>query len=77
MLHLPDLNRRFTVKSDASIVAVGGVLTQLVDGIERIAAFESKRLTNTKRRYLVHELEMLAISHCCSFGGVISRAPLS
>jgi len=50
---------------DASDFAIGGVIVQ--DG--RSVAFESKKLSETERRWPTHEKEMLAIIHCLKTWG--------
>ncbi|KAL0286412.1 UNVERIFIED_CONTAM: putative mitochondrial protein [Sesamum angustifolium] len=60
VLALPDMSKLFTVETDASDFALGGVLMQ--DG--HPVAFESRKLKDVERRYLVHEKERLAVVHC-------------
>ena len=60
ILKLPDFERPFEVHTDASDFAIGGVLIQ--DG--HSVAYESRKLQDRERRYLVHEKEMTAIIHC-------------
>ncbi len=60
MLKLPDFDKDFEIHSDASDFAIGGILMQ--DG--RLVAFESKKLSETKRRWPTHEKEMWAVIHC-------------
>ena len=61
ILHLPDLNKTFILRSDASEYGMGAVLLQEVDGENFPIAFASNKLTDTKRRYSVMEKESLAI----------------
>jgi transposase InsO family protein len=64
VLRMPDFSRPFKVITDASGVAVGGMLCQ-EDGPEKYAiAYESKKLTDAEAKYPTHELEMFAIFHC-------------
>ncbi len=65
MLKLPDVDKDFEIHSDASDFAIGGVLVQ--DG--RPVAFESKKLSETKRRWPTHEKEMWAVIHCLKTWG--------
>ncbi|GKV36196.1 hypothetical protein SLEP1_g44351 [Rubroshorea leprosula] len=60
VLALPDYGRPFELHTDASDLAIGGVLMQ--DG--HPIAFESRKLNDTERRYPVHDKEMTAIVHC-------------
>ena len=47
----PDFSKPFVLDTDASDVAIGGVLSQNIDGQERAIAFTSRTLTKTERRY--------------------------
>ncbi len=65
VLKLPDFNKDFEIHSDASDFAIGGVIVQ--DG--RPMAFESKKLSETERRWPTHEKEMWAVIHCLKTWG--------
>jgi len=60
VLKLPDFDKDFEIHSDASDFAIGGVIVQ--DG--RPMAFESKKLSETERRWPTLEKEMWAVIHC-------------
>ncbi|KAE8734320.1 hypothetical protein F3Y22_tig00000773pilonHSYRG00160 [Hibiscus syriacus] len=60
VLVLPDHTKFFDVFTDASDVAIGGVLMQGGHPV----AYESRKLNETERRYTVHEKEMTAVVHC-------------
>ncbi|KAI3451450.1 hypothetical protein Pfo_008115 [Paulownia fortunei] len=60
VLALPDLSKPFVVETDASDIALGGVLIQ--DG--HPVAFESRKLKDVEKRYPAHEKELLAVVHC-------------
>ena len=53
------------VTCDASGVAVGAVLSQLRDGVERPVAFASRALLEHERKYSVGEREALACIWAC------------
>ncbi|GLI63416.1 hypothetical protein VaNZ11_006384 [Volvox africanus] len=60
----PDPNAPFMLTTDASDYATGGVLSQVQDGVERVIAYESRKLTPAERNYPAHDREMLAVVHC-------------
>ena len=60
VLAMPDMLKPFEVQTDASDFALGGVLMQEGHPI----AFESRKLSETERRYTAHEKELLAVLHC-------------
>jgi transposase InsO family protein len=64
-LAFPDFSKPFRVTTDASNIAMGGVLSQIQeDGSERPIAFVSKTLNKTQRKYSTIEREALSIVHC-------------
>jgi len=58
MLKLPNFDKEFEIHSNASDFAIGGILVQ--EG--RPMAFESKKLSETERRWPTHEKEMYIVS---------------
>ena len=61
MLVHPALNEPFILDTDASGVAIGAVLIQERDGLERPVAFYSRKLNGAERRYSTNKRELLAI----------------
>ena len=58
----PDPQRQWTVQTDASGVAIGGVLSQKQDdGTMRPVAYWSKKLSSAERNYSATERELMAI----------------
>ncbi|MEO0454665.1 MAG: reverse transcriptase family protein [Verrucomicrobiota bacterium] len=63
ILAYPDLAEEsaFIIDCDASDFAVGGVLSQVQDGHERVIAFASQTMTKSERNYCVTQKEMLSL----------------
>jgi hypothetical protein len=61
ILDYPRPGERFIVDTDASIVRIGVVLSQVQDGQERFIAYYSKILNNATLNYCVTRRELLAI----------------
>lgn len=60
VLALPDHTKPFEVQTNAFDYAIGSVLMQEGHPI----AFESWKLNDTKRKYMVREKEMMVVIHC-------------
>ncbi len=61
ILALPQQISEYLLDADASNVGVGGVLSQMQNGEERVIAYGSKTLTKKQRRYCVTRRELLAM----------------
>lgn len=61
ILAYPDFNKPFILTTDASEYALGAVLSQMHDKLERPIAFASRTLNDTEIRYATNEKEALAI----------------
>jgi hypothetical protein len=61
ILKLPDVEKEFIVRTDASNKAVGCVLLQEYEGIVHPVAYASKKLTEREKKYAVEEKEALAL----------------
>ena len=61
MLHHPRSDCEFILDTDASNFASGGVLSQVVDGVERVLAFASVALNNAQMNYCTTHRELLAV----------------
>ncbi|GFO36303.1 Zinc finger protein [Plakobranchus ocellatus] len=61
VLQLPDVNKRFVLRTDASDRGLGAALMQESEGTLFPVAYASKKLTDRERKYSVTEREALAI----------------
>ena len=57
----PDFAHPFTLQTDASSTVVRAVLTQTIEGVERIIAYASHSLSAAERNYSVNEKECLDV----------------
>ena len=54
---------RYTLDTDASQYAIGAVLSQEQNGVQRVIAYGSKTLGKSERNYCTTDRELLAIKH--------------
>ena len=62
-LSYPDPDADFILDTDASDQGIGAVLSQEIDGQEKVIAYGSRVLTKQERRYCVTKKELLAVVH--------------
>ena len=60
MLGYPSPDGQFILDTDASNFAVGAVLSQMQDGVERVLAYYSRSLDQAEKNYCVTRKELLA-----------------
>lgn len=60
VLAYPSLDHTFILDTDASNDSIGAVLSQVIDGQERVIAYGSKALLKAERNYCVTRRELLA-----------------
>eukprot|EP01018_Ginkgo_biloba_P004724 Gb_28015 [translate_table: standard] len=59
ILTLPDMEKPFTLYTDASGIAIGVVLTQQ----GKVIAYESRKMNDAEKKYPIFDQELLAIIH--------------
>jgi hypothetical protein len=74
MLSCSDFEHPFTLQCDASDVGIGAVLTQNIDGHERVVCYLSRALLPAEQRYTTTEKECLSVIYAierlrCYFEG--------
>ena len=61
IIHYPDWDQPFEIHTDASGEALAAILTQKLDGIERVIMYASKSLNDVEKKYQAYEQECLAV----------------
>ena len=61
VMNYPDFSKQFCIKSDASLSAIGYVLTQEFDGKEKVISYGSKKLSPPQRRWSTYDREFFAL----------------
>ena len=59
----PDFSRSFILDTDASDLSIGAVLSQNINGEEKVCAYASRSLSKSERKYCVTRKELLAVIH--------------
>ena len=60
---MPNDEGKFILDTDASNRSIGGVLSQIQDGVERVIAYASRSLDRRESNYCVTRKELLAVVH--------------
>ena len=61
LLAFPNSDNLFVLDTDASDTAIGGVLSQIQDGTEKVISYGSFVLTSAQRRYCTTRKELLSV----------------
>jgi len=61
IMHFPQYKISFIFATDASDYAIGGVLSQVQDGQEKVIAYGSRPLQQSKQNYFSIEWKVLAV----------------
>ena len=61
IMSYPNFELPFIIKSDASLTAIGYVLTQKVNSQEKVISYGSKKLTRTQQRWATYDREYFAL----------------
>ena len=61
LMSFPVFSEPFTLHTDASNFAIGAVLTQALDGAERVIAYASHTLSHSEQRWSTYDRELFAI----------------
>jgi len=69
MLAHPDWTQPFIIDTDACMHGLGAVLSQKVDGQEKVVAYASRALADNEKKYTIWELETLAVVWACDLYG--------
>jgi len=68
---MPTDDDEFTLDTDASDFAIGAVLLQMQNGVERVVAYASRALVRRERNYCVTRKELLAVVNFYAFSNSI------
>ena len=65
----PDVNRGYKMFTDARDYAVGGILIQSAEGVEKVIQYVSHTLSATQRKWATIEKEACAVVDCLELPG--------
>ena len=57
----PDFTKEFSLSTDASLTAIGAVLSQVQEGKERVVAYFSQMLTTPQHKWSKYDRELCYI----------------
>ena len=64
ILAYPQYDQPFRVYTDASSFAIGGILCQVQDGVEKVICYQGRALNKQEQNYGITEKECLALVFC-------------
>ena len=67
ILAYPSSEAAFILDTNFSAIAIGAVLSQVQDGVERPIAYASRGLSKSERNYSVTKRELLAVVFYCKY----------
>lgn len=67
ILTFPDPSETFILDTDASDMAIGAILSQKVDGLEKVVAHASRALSRQEKNYATTKKELLAVVHFTTY----------
>ena len=74
----PEFNTHFRLYTDWSYLGIGTVLTQLQNGLERVAAYTGRTLNVHETNYPITEIEALSMIHAVSqFDVYLTHVPFT
>ena len=65
ILHHPNFSYPFILRTDASIEGLGAILSQTIDGTERIILYISRTVQPNEKNWSIQQLEALGIIWAC------------
>ena len=71
VLTMPNQHDQFILDCDASQWPIGGVFSQIHDGVEKPVAYASRKLSRAEQNYCVTRKELLAVVNFLNISAII------